>query len=560
MDRRDFLQSAAVLGVSNVLPVGSAPAGNSDAANFLVSSDALVDRRPLKPNPANLYATAKRGMISTSHALASEAGVEAMRKGGTAVDAYLTAAAVQCVVEPQLTCFAGALGLTHYDAKTGLIAHGGGGLSMPKEESNVFTQYDYTTARPVMVPGYVAGMHALQKRWGKLSWAEIFEPAIHIAKEGFIIDHFLWGWAYEYSFFLGRYPEGRAIWFPDGYLLSVGDRLRQPALAKTMERIVTEGPDYFFTGDWGKKFVPMVRAQGSKITAEDLTRVQARIASSLTPDGLRESERSIARGRYREYEVVASGNPLSVFALNLVEEGNLRARGRPTENADSLYYILRIMQEVWNTGLQYGPESIETVLSRNYAKQIWKLVESGPPRPYKGIDMGTCAISVIDGEGNVAVGTHTSSSSPFGTGIFVDGVAIPRVLYFRTSKLPSGISTSHMILKDGKPVLAMASPSRSFFTNILQNTINILEYGMTPWESVNQPMFGAPGPVYPGEEIETSFSDDILRQVEKRGLQLMRVNPGYIHMGSCQAIQVDRSTGEIRGIADIRRRGMAKGY
>lgn len=188
------------------------------------------------------------------------------------------------------------------------------------------------------------------------------------------------------------------------------------------------------------------------------------------------------------------------------------------------------------------------------------MIEGGPPRPYKGISAGTCAITVVDEDGNVACGTHSSSSSPYGTGIVVDGVVINRVIYHRKATLPAGVTTSFMLFKGGKPAWIVGSPSRSFFSTVLQNTVNVIEFGMDPWESVNQPLFGAPGPEYPGEEIETYFPETHLAALEGRGMEIMPVGPWEIHMGSCQAILIDREAGRIHGVADPRRLGMAKGY
>jgi gamma-glutamyltranspeptidase/glutathione hydrolase len=506
-----------------------------------------------------MHATGRSVMMTTSHPLATEAGVAALRKGGTAVDAYLTAALLQTVLEPTMTTLAGSLGITCWDEPKGRLLSLGAGFSSPKGEAGEFAPGDYVTARTAMVPGFVAGIHHASRLKGKLPWRDLFEPAIHYAEEGFVIDHLLWGWAYEYSKWLGRYPEGRAIWYRDGYLLSVGDRLRQPQLAATLRRLAADGPEYFYRGPFARKFVEAVRSRGSRMTEADLASAWAGVERQAT-EGASRSAEAAPRGRFREYEVLAPSNAMMILALNVVEAGDLRSRGRPTRNADVLYYLLRIIQEIWHAGFEYRAETREQMLSKEYATTVWGLVESGPPRPYRGIDAGTCGVAVVDSEGSVAVGTHTSSSSPFGTGIFVDGIVVNRVIYSRTVRFPSGLSTSHLVLRDGKPYFAIASPSRSFLTNIFQNTVNVLEFGMGLDESVSQPLFGAPGPLYPGEEIENRFPDEVLSAVERRGVPLVRIAPGYIHLGSGQAVLIDRKAGRLYGVADPRRLGLAAGY
>ncbi len=551
MNRRDFFHGAALATAAGLPPSRRVGAHPLQRAND--------DPRPLKPDKSRLRATASRAMVSTSHPYATEAALDALRQGGTAVDAYLTAAITQTVLQPVMTTLGGGLYVTYYDQASNTVAQGGTGFASPAAEDGRLESYDLTTGRTVMVPGYVASVYAISQRWGKLPWRDLFEPAIRYAREGFTIDHLLWGWTFEYSRWLGRNPEGREIWYPDGHLLSVGDTLRQTKLAITLERLRDEGPGYFYTGAWARNFVDAVRAHGGRMTYEDLAQFKIEGDGSwFAADG--DTPMPVTRGRFRDYEVVAPANAMMVLALNLVEEGDLRRIGHPSESADALYYLIRIVQEAWHTGLLLRPNNHDVLTSKEYARQVWKIIEGGPPRPYKGISAGTCAITVVDEAGNVACGDHSSSSSPYGTGIIVDGVIANRVVFQHNSTLPSGIFTSLIVMKDGKPAMAIASPSRSFFSTILMNTVNVLEYGMDLWDSVNQPLFGAPGPTYPGEEIETSFGEDLIKQIEKRGMRVMRVAPWEIHMGSCHAVVIDQEAGQLHGVADPRRLGMAKGY
>lgn len=550
-DRRTFMkQAGAGLAAATGYPAG-------------LETPGAPDPKPLRPDRARQFATAQRAMVSTSHQYATEAALGALQRGGNAVDAYLTAALAQTVVEPEMTTLAGALGITYYDAKTGQVFQLGGGYAKPKAESDIFGPHDYTTGRTVMVPGFVAAAHAASQRWGKLAWRDLFEPAIHHAETGVPVDHLKWGWAFEQYQWLGRYPEGRELWFPDGHLLGIGQTLRQPGLATTLGRLAREGPDYFYKGDWARKFVQSVQARGGALSLDDLASF-----SGVTTDegwllggeqrGAPASKRAI--GSFRDYQVVGLSNAMIVLALNLVELADLKRRGRPTESADSLYLLIRIVQEIWHAASTYGPATHDTLVSKEYAQQLWRIVEHGPPRPYQGIDAGTCIVVVVDPDGNIACGSHSSSSTPFGTGIIVDGVIANRVIFHRKYKLPAGILNYHLIFKDGRPLLVVGSPGRSMFPIVFQNTVNVLEYGMDLWESVNQPIFGAPGPEAAGEEIETGYSESILDAVEKRGIPLMRIAPGYVHLGGCHAAVIDRANGVVHGVADPRRLGVAQGF
>jgi gamma-glutamyltranspeptidase len=292
------------------------------------------------------------------------------------------------------------------------------------------------------------------------------------------------------------------------------------------------------------------------VTADDLRSYKAPGFGEPWMPG---SGKGHAVASYRGYEV---GPPsLAMFGLgfNLLEVGDLRARGRPTESADALYYLMRIMQEMWHTGHLYRPETHDLFVSKEYARQIWRVIETGPPRPFEGFAEGTCGLTVVDAEGNVAGGTHSSSSTAYGVGLFVDGVVLNRVVYLRKYKVPRGISTNVWLFKDGKPALTLATPSRAFTENLLQNVANVVEYGMDLGTSVTQPRFGHPDPQFGATQIEGSFPAELVRKLRKRGMSLIEVSPLNVYMGSCHAVQLDPAGGEIVGVADPRRRGMAKG-
>jgi len=553
LDRRALLARACSLGGLAALNGWRLPALRGDCP-----WQAHLDRdlRPLTPIAEHVMARGRRGMVSSSHPLATEAAVCALEKGGTAADAYLTAAFAQTVLEPPMTTLAGALGITYFESRTGLLHQGGGGFTSPAAETAEWTEADSITGRAVLVPGWVRGAELIHKRFGKLSWADLIEPAIEFAERGFIIDHLLWGWTYEAKNFAGRFPEGQRVWFPNGRMLGVGDRLRQPELATTLKRLRDEGPDYFYTGEWGQKFVAAVRRLGGRVTADDLRSYKSRGFAEPWMPG---SGKGLATASYRGYEVGPPSLAMFGLAFNLLEAGDLRARGRPTENADSLYYLMRIMQEIWHTGHLYRPETHDLFVSKEYARQIWRVIESGPPRPFEGFAEGTCGLTVVDSEGNVAGGTHSSSSTAYGTGLFVEGVILNRVIYLRKYKVPSGISTNVWLFKDGKPALTLATPSRAFTENLLQNVANIVEYGMDLRTSVTQPRFGHPDPQFGVTQIEGSFPGELVAKVRKRGMSLIEVSPQNVYMGSCHAVQLDPVTREVTGVADPRRRGMAKG-
>ena len=220
---------------------------------------------------------------------------------------------------------------------------------------------------------------------------------------------------------------------------------------------------------------------------------------------------------------------------------------------------MRIVEEVWHAGFRYPAATHDKLTSQAFAEDLWRTIEHGPSRPYVPITAGTNAIVTADERGMIACGAHSSGSTPFGTGLMVDGVTIPRptTWYAVPAPMPPGISGAHMVLRDGKPVLATASPSVSFFPNILQNTVNVLEFGMDVGSSVRQPRFAAPH--YPSTRpmVEAGFSDKVLRGLAARGMAFQRVSPYDPEAGSCHAVHV--TPNGLAGAADPRRLGRAQG-
>ncbi|WP_283136407.1 gamma-glutamyltransferase [Rhizohabitans arisaemae] len=517
-----------------------------------------VPARPSRPDPAQMSAVGRGAMISTSHPAASAAGVAALRAGGSAVDAYLAAAAVQTVVEPTMTTLGGGLMVAVYDPATGagrMVAAAGG---LPAAEDGDLDEAGRWSGRTVVTPGWVLGAHAAWSKWGRLGWAELFSGALTAAREGFTVDQLLWGWAFECRTVAGRYAAGRRVWFPDGHMFGVGEVLRQPELAETIGKLAEQGPSYFYEGEFARRYVETARAAGGRITLDDMAAgAAADVALPVLP---------VAGG----YELHTTGS-LYALMLSMAGIGGLGRRGRPDEDPESLYLLMRIVEEAWHYGLSISGDpfsgkspldAMADAVSPEVAERLWRQVESGPPRPFDAMNMGTNAIVVVDGSGMIAYGTHSATSTPFGVGLMVDGVVVTRPITLFTERwapIPMGWGTSLLAVRDGRPVLAAGSPSVSALQNVLQNSVNILERGMDPAESVRQPMFGAAR--YPSRRpmVESTMGEQAITEVERRGLGITRVSPWEPEMGSFQAVHI-RPDGTLHGVADPRRLGRAAGY
>ena len=575
MDRRHFLQSsiaAGVLGSATCTggdespggdtpgpappppappsPGSASPPGSRDWASL-----ARSDLKPSRPVDAHIRAVAGAAMVSTDHPCATEAALWALERGGTAADAYITAALAQCVLEPGMTTLGGGFGVTFFDAATGELSTAGAGFAYP---SGAPATEPWDEGRSwggfgAMVPGYVRGLESAHTAYGRLPWADLWEPAVAFADGGFVIDHVLWGQLRGARKMVGRYAgPGRDDWFRDGYLLGVGDTVRLPGLAATMARLRDEGPGYFYTGPFARKLVAEVARRGGGITMEDLAAMGGFVSPAWRPG-------EPGGTPYRGYEVAPSSGLLFQLGLQVFEAADLRGMGRPAESVEALHTQIRVAQELWHRGGEVTPADQGDFVSPDNARRVWGDIRSSPPRPFRGFAAATCGNVIVDAAGNVAAGTHSSSSEPFGAGINVDGVVLNRAVYLRKyANLPAGFSTQLWLFRDGRPALVMATPGRSLMECLLQGAAGFVEYGMHGGQVVAAPRFGHPHPGLAAAEIEGDFGDGTLAALEARGHELFPVSPRDPDMGSIHAVR-RLDDGQLEGVADPRRRGRARG-
>ena len=577
MDRRLFLQSSIAAGVlgshacagGDESPSGEAPdtaTPSGDGAPTPPSptpapgqrdwtSLARADMKPPRPIESHIRAVAGAAMVSTDHPCATEAALWALERGGTAADGYITAALAQCVLEPTMTTLGGGFGVTYFDAGAGELSTAGAGFAYPSgaPPTEPYEEARSWTGFGAMVPGYVRGLEAAHVAYGRLPWEDLWEPAIAFAENGFVIDHSLWGSLHHARRMVGRFAgPGRDNWFRDGYLLGVGDTVHLPELAATMARLREEGGDYFHTGPFAQKLVDEVARRGGGITLEDLAGVGGFVSPSWKsgePGGT----------PYRGYEIAPSSGLLFQLGLQVFEAADLRGMGLPTESVEALHTQIRVAQELWHRGGEITPDMQADFISPDNARRVWGDILNRPPRPFPGFAAATCANVIVDSDGNVAAGTHSSSSEPFGTGINVDGVVMNRAVYLRKyTNLPAGFSTQLWLFRDGRPALVMATPSRSLMECLLQGAANFVEFGMHGGQVVAAPRFGHPHPGITAAEIEGDFGDETLAGLEARGHELFPVSPRDANMGSIHAVR-RLDGGQLEGVADPRRRGRARG-
>jgi gamma-glutamyltranspeptidase/glutathione hydrolase len=217
-------------------------------------------------------------MIASEHALASEAGLRVSREGGNAVDAAVATALAVGVVNPSSCGIGGGGFMLIFDRASGKVH----ALDY-RETAPAAARSDMFDGRPanasvrgglaVAVPGEVAGLHRAWRRFGSLPWAQLVAPAISYARDGFAIEeHLAEEIAARRDEIAARPSLASLLLHPDGRPLAKGERLRQPELAATLERVATLGPTAFYDGPVASAIARSVEAEGGVLRASDLRR------------------------------------------------------------------------------------------------------------------------------------------------------------------------------------------------------------------------------------------------------------------------------------------------
>ncbi len=568
MDRRTFIGSvvagsaAASLAACGQLPRGSAIPNQARETE-------LARAAQFGPKTA---VSGRNGLAVTTHPLATQAAIDVLKEGGNAADAAATAALTQCVVEPHMTTLTGVYSILYYDAKTGKTQYINGSNNAPKnmplkagDLKNLGPMSK--DGRMVTVPGYWAGVEATLDKLGsgKVDRKRALAPAIHYARNGFEIHPFLWGLIFKQLDILGGNTQSREIYLPNNVVVKPGDTLYQHRAADFMEQLAEGGNEYFYHGDFAKRFSKVVQDAGGWVTPQDFADYQVLYQEPV-------------QGSYRGFDLIGSpapdfGGVNFIEIMNLIEMMDIQKMGPAWKSSET---ALKMLQAISLTtaenvlGRYKGTlPSTEKLISKAYAEERFSRLQGKPTSAAELMGQsapppGSNHLTVTDAEGNVATVLHSVMSMPFSNGLYVDGMWICAAGVHYGSGMPkpgeriNARILPHMFLKHGKPVLAGGSPSISLMENMVQNSTNILDFGLSIEESVNKPRFGAgsffavSGPTL----WEADMPEAAAANLRKMGVKLHVVNPWNWNHGSYDAIAFD-STGMAYGCGDPRRTAMA---
>ncbi|HTM52259.1 MAG TPA: gamma-glutamyltransferase [Bryobacteraceae bacterium] len=370
----------------------------------------------------------RHGIVATSQTLASQAGAQVLARGGTAMDAAIAANAALGVVEPMSNGVGGDLFAIYWEAKTGRLtginASGWAPAAMSLEalKSKGHNKVPEEGIHSVTVPGCTAGWEKLHRKFGRLSWAELFRPAIYYAEEGFPVTEIIQGHWRASTSKLGSDQGARRLFLKDGMAPAVGDVFRNADLAKTLRLIAGGGAAAFYKGPIAKAMLATSDKLGGTLASADFSEFEAEWVEPISTE---------YRG-WKIYELPPNGQGVAALEmLNIMEAFPLfQYRAQAPE---ALHAKIEAQKLAYSDLQRYIADPrfakipLDGLLSKEYGRERASLVDpmtarcqvspGAPPRP--GGD--TIYLSVVDRDGNIASLIQSLYLS-FGSGVLVEGM------------------------------------------------------------------------------------------------------------------------------------------
>ena len=486
------------------------------------------------------HATATHLMAVTSHPLATKAALDTLARGGNAADAFIAAVLVQDVVLPGVTSTAGLANILYYDAKTKRITVIHGGFADAEDPARRYQDSDTQLGKSVFIPGAPAAYAMLSKNFGKRPFAELVEPAARIADEGFVLDE-LYGYVIsDGETLLKKTAYGCDTYFKDGRLLGVGDTLRLPAVATTL-RAYGADPSWFYHAPWAAKAVTIANANGGQLVVRDF--------ETYAPDiGAPFRRRFMGNDLY----VQGEGGMKLLATLGALERLRAGAReGAPVESAEALDRLIGVYQTTLDLPILRDRDALTAkshVDMQPLIDEVVRNYSSGASSPARDGGTHSSAAVIIDGEGNMVVGTHTSESYPWSSGYFVDGILLAAAYPYggaqsaAKTRMRFDPTSNTIVVRDGKLVAGLAVYGSGLTPADVQILDGLLARNLSARDAIDAPRVAYSPMDQEFLYADIRFPDDVLCASQ---LPLKRaVNED---LGFPTLITVDR--GVINGVA-----------
>jgi gamma-glutamyltranspeptidase / glutathione hydrolase len=562
---------------------------------------------------------APKGMAVSDEKLASEAGVEIMKRGGNAVDAAVAVGFALAVVEPQAGNIGGGgfMLVRMADGRQAFVDYRE--TAPAKASRDMYLRPDGTVDakasvigyRSVGIPGTVAGMALALKKYGTMSLAQVMEPSIRLAQNGFPVDDRL-AQLFRHSEALAQFDVSKRIFLKGGAYYAPGEIFRQPELARTLGRIAKNGPNEFYRGRTAHDLAGEMEQGGGLITLDDLEhytpKIREPLAKTYTADG-------------HTWDVITSPPPSSggiaaIEALNILEPIPLKSWDDP----ESVHWAIEAMRRAFADRAMYladpdfstvpvaqltsecYAESLRAMIDPRKASSSNEVAAKDPAMLEKGCTKAaalapapdrdaqatalaearrgghTTHFSVVDAAGNAVANTYTLNDS-FGSSVasaggfllndemddFTAHPGSPNMFGLIQSeanaigphKRPLSSMMPTILLRDGKLSFVTGSPGGPrIISATLLTILNWMRLGMTAQAAINAPRFHEQW-MPENVVVEPTMPESVVQGLDSRGY---KVGTRRFWIGEVEAIGIDPATGDRLGAPDPRRGGAASGY
>ena len=529
---------------------------------------------------------APNGMVACPHSLASQAGVDALRAGGSAVDAAIAASSALAVLYPHMTGVGGDAFWLIYDAKKNAVRHlDGGGRGAATASTQWFrdkgmSEIPFRGIVPATLttPGAVSSWCEAHREYGRLPFKRNLEAAIGYARDGFPVTERLAGWIESVTADLKPHAETMAIFMPDGKLPRAGSLLANPNLARTLAALAEGGHAGFYEGAVAQELARFSQANGGFFTAADLKAQSARWSEPL-------------KGTYRDVTIYETPAPTQGFTvlemLNLIEPFELH--NKPYLGADHAHLMVQAKQIAYHDRDRHLADPLfakvpaERLISKAYAAERRALMDPARAVPwdkipsYGSLKGDTVFIAAVDKDGNAAA-LINSLYGVFGSCVVAGNTGVVlqnRSAYFSLDDAHPNCAAA------GKTPLHTLIASLAFRNHKLwgvvgcmgadgqpqihaQTYVSMIDYGRNIQEAVEAPRWlsgrFALGEARDTLHIESRFPAETIDELERRGHPVNRWGGFNELAGHAHGITIDPDSGLRMGGSDPRSDGAAVGY
>ena len=524
----------------------------------------------------------QHGMVATSHPLATQIGIDVLKKGGTAIDAAIAANIALGLMEPTGSGIGGDLFAIVWDAKEqklfGLNASGPApqSISLDYFKQQNLAKIPPFGPLPVTVPGAVDGWVKLHEKFGNQSFASLFEPTIGYARKGHPVTETIAYYLDRSKEIFKQYPYFSDVWMKDGETTGKGDIFKNPQLANTLEIIAEKGRAGFYEGEVAKTIADFIQAQGGFLTYEDLANFNSEWVEPVSTN---------YRG-YDVWELPPNGQGMvALQILNILENFDVKKMGLFSSDYVHLFTEAKKLAFADRAKHYADPNfskiPIEQLVSKSYAKERAALIDLAKAAQVdeSGIPNGgdTIYLTAADQFGNM-ISLIQSNYRGMGSGMVPPGLGFmlqDRGELFsleedHANAIEGGKRPFHTIIpafvtKDNKPYLSFGVMGGATQPQAhAQIIINLIDFGYNLQEAGDAPRLVHTGSSQPTDEImldggslslESGFGIAIEEALKKKGHKL-QYQKGIF--GGYQAIMI--KDGVYFGASESRKDGQASGY